>query len=168
MNVSWWPSSSQVAPQIMQSIALRFTVDGIKAVLRTVHHQLFHLKYLDPKFPGYKAEPGQVDAAGVSDSDSRSCPQRRPLAQPRAVGDTHGFSRTAAPNVLLLASCTQERASEGGVPLKSGGQVTAIYHAKAVLLGPTPRRVPWGPSPDPGGWSSSTVDPTPGLAPVRP
>ena len=46
----------------MQSITLSFTVDEIKAVLHTVHNQLFHIKYLDPRFPGYKAQPGQVEA----------------------------------------------------------------------------------------------------------
>ncbi|MBZ5579415.1 MAG: hypothetical protein LAP40_22875 [Acidobacteriia bacterium] len=47
----------------MQSIHLRLAVDQIKALLEISHVQLFHLKYLDPKIPGYKAEPGELKAA---------------------------------------------------------------------------------------------------------
>ena len=47
----------------MQSVKLNWTVDQIKAVLRTSQNQLFHVKYLDPKFPGYKAKPGELEAA---------------------------------------------------------------------------------------------------------
>jgi len=47
----------------MESVKLNWTVDQIKAVLRTSQNQLFHVKYLDPKFPGYKAKPGELEAA---------------------------------------------------------------------------------------------------------
>lgn len=47
----------------MQSVKLNWTVDQIKAVLRTIQNQLFHVKYLDPKFPGYQAKPGELEAA---------------------------------------------------------------------------------------------------------
>ena len=47
----------------MQSVKLNWTVDQIKAVLRTSQNQLFHVKYLDPKFPGYQAKSGELEAA---------------------------------------------------------------------------------------------------------
>ena len=47
----------------MQSVKLNLTVDQIKAVLRTSQNQLLFVKYLDPRFPGYKANPGVLEAA---------------------------------------------------------------------------------------------------------
>ena len=47
----------------MQSVKLNLTVDQIKAVLQTSQNQLFHVKYLDPRIPGYKAKPGELEAA---------------------------------------------------------------------------------------------------------
>ena len=47
----------------MQSVKLNWSVDQIKAVLRTSQNQIFHVKYLDPKFPGYKAIPGELETA---------------------------------------------------------------------------------------------------------
>jgi hypothetical protein len=47
----------------MQSIKLSLTLDELKGVLQTVQNQLFHVKYLDPRIPGYKAQPGELEAA---------------------------------------------------------------------------------------------------------
>ena len=47
----------------MQSVKVNWTADQIKAVLRTSQNQLFHVKYLDPKFPGYTGRPGELQAA---------------------------------------------------------------------------------------------------------
>jgi hypothetical protein len=47
----------------MKSIKLNLTVDQIKAVLQTSQNQLFHVKYLDPRIPGYIAQPGELKAA---------------------------------------------------------------------------------------------------------
>ena len=47
----------------MPSISLSLTVDQIKALLQISQNQIFRLKYLDPKMPGYKARPGELEAA---------------------------------------------------------------------------------------------------------
>lgn len=47
----------------MQSVRLKWTVDQIKAVLRISQNQLFHVKYLDPRIPGHRAQPGELEAA---------------------------------------------------------------------------------------------------------
>ena len=47
----------------MQSINLTLTVEQIKALLQIGQNQLFRMKFLDPKMPGYKARPGELEAA---------------------------------------------------------------------------------------------------------
>lgn len=47
----------------MQSINLSLTVEQIKALLQISQNQLFRMKFLDPKMPGYKARPGELEAA---------------------------------------------------------------------------------------------------------
>ena len=47
----------------MQTIKLSLTLDEVKAILHISQNQLFHVKYLDPKFPGYKAPAGELQAA---------------------------------------------------------------------------------------------------------
>jgi hypothetical protein len=47
----------------MKSIKLSLTLDELKAVLQTSQNQLFHVKYLDPRIPGYIAQPGELKAA---------------------------------------------------------------------------------------------------------
>jgi hypothetical protein len=47
----------------MQTIKLSLTLDEVKAILYTSRNQLFHVKYLDPKFPGYQARVGELEAA---------------------------------------------------------------------------------------------------------
>jgi hypothetical protein len=47
----------------MESINLSPTVGQVKALLQISQNQLFRMKFLDPKMPGYKACPGEVEAA---------------------------------------------------------------------------------------------------------
>jgi hypothetical protein len=47
----------------MQSINLTLTVEQIKALLQIGQNQLFRMKFLDPKLPGYKSRPGELEAA---------------------------------------------------------------------------------------------------------
>ena len=47
----------------MNSIKLSLTLGELKALLHVSQNQLFHVKYLDPKIPGYKAQPGQLETA---------------------------------------------------------------------------------------------------------
>jgi hypothetical protein len=47
----------------MESINLSLTVEQVKALLQISQNQLFRMKFLDPKMPGYKARPGEVEAA---------------------------------------------------------------------------------------------------------
>lgn len=47
----------------MQSIHLTLSAEEVKALIQISQNQLFRLKFLDPKMPGYKARPGEVEAA---------------------------------------------------------------------------------------------------------
>jgi hypothetical protein len=47
----------------VQSITLELTVEEAKVLLQISNNQLFRLKFLDPKMPGYKARPGELEAA---------------------------------------------------------------------------------------------------------
>ena len=47
----------------MESINLSLTVEQVKALLQISQNQLFRMRFLDPKMPGYKARPGEVEAA---------------------------------------------------------------------------------------------------------
>lgn len=47
----------------MKSLNVSLTVDQVKALLRISQNQIFRLKFLDPKMPGYKAHPGELEAA---------------------------------------------------------------------------------------------------------
>lgn len=47
----------------MQCINVSLTGDQVKALLQISHSQIFRLKYLDPKMPGYKVHPGELEAA---------------------------------------------------------------------------------------------------------
>ena len=47
----------------MSSITLTLSTEEVKALLQISQNQLFRLKFLDPKMPGYKARPGELEAA---------------------------------------------------------------------------------------------------------
>jgi hypothetical protein len=47
----------------MPSITLTLSTEEVKALLQISQNQLFRLKFLDPKMPGYKARPGELEAA---------------------------------------------------------------------------------------------------------
>ena len=47
----------------MKCIKLSLTLDELKGILKTSQNQLFHVKYLDPRIPGYKAQPDELKAA---------------------------------------------------------------------------------------------------------
>ena len=46
----------------MQSIIVELSVEEAKALLQISNNQMFRLKFLDPKMPGYKARPGELEA----------------------------------------------------------------------------------------------------------
>jgi hypothetical protein len=46
----------------MKSISFSLSVEEVKALLQITQNQLFRLKFLDPKMPGYKARPGELEA----------------------------------------------------------------------------------------------------------
>ena len=48
---------------LMPSIKLSLTVEQVKALFQIGQIQLFHMKFLNPKLPGYKAQPGELQAA---------------------------------------------------------------------------------------------------------
>jgi hypothetical protein len=47
----------------MESIHLTLSAEEVRALIQISQNQLFRLKFLDPKMPGYKARPGEVEAA---------------------------------------------------------------------------------------------------------
>jgi len=47
----------------MESIHLSLTIEQVNALLQMAQNQLFRMKFLDPKMPGYKGRPGEVEAA---------------------------------------------------------------------------------------------------------
>jgi hypothetical protein len=47
----------------MQSINVSLTVEQIKALLQIGQNQIFRMRFLDPKMPGYKIRPGELEAA---------------------------------------------------------------------------------------------------------
>jgi DNA-directed RNA polymerase subunit H (RpoH/RPB5) len=46
----------------MQPIHLTLSAEEVKALIQISQNQLFRLRFLDPKMPGYKARPGEVEA----------------------------------------------------------------------------------------------------------
>ena len=47
----------------MQGIKLTFSIEQVKALLQISQNQLFRLKFLDPKLPGYKPRNGELESA---------------------------------------------------------------------------------------------------------
>lgn len=47
----------------MKSLSLNLTVDQVKALVQLSQNQIFRLKFIDPKMPGFKAHPGELEAA---------------------------------------------------------------------------------------------------------
>lgn len=41
----------------MQQLSVKMTAEEIQALLELVENQLFRVKFIDPKMPGYKANP---------------------------------------------------------------------------------------------------------------
>jgi len=46
----------------IQSVTLTLSTEEVKALLQISKNQLFRLKFLDPKMPGYKSRPGELEA----------------------------------------------------------------------------------------------------------
>jgi hypothetical protein len=46
-----------------QKVRLQLTVEQVKAVTTLLEDQVFRVKFIDPKMPGYKKNPEQVVAA---------------------------------------------------------------------------------------------------------
>jgi hypothetical protein len=46
-----------------QKIRFQLTIDQVKAVATLLEDQVFRVKFIDPKMPGYKKNPEQVQAA---------------------------------------------------------------------------------------------------------
>lgn len=46
-----------------QKVRLQLTVEQVKAVTTLLEDQVFRVKFIDPKMPGYKKNPEQVLAA---------------------------------------------------------------------------------------------------------
>jgi hypothetical protein len=53
----------EVITWIVQSIQITLSTEEARALLQIGQNQLFRLRFLDPKMPGYKARPGELEAA---------------------------------------------------------------------------------------------------------
>ncbi|HYP06897.1 MAG TPA: hypothetical protein VER03_11760 [Bryobacteraceae bacterium] len=65
-----------------QKVRLQLTVEQVKAVATLLEDQVFRVKFIDPKMPGYKKNPEQVLAAEAAlailkDSVKSSAPSAR-------------------------------------------------------------------------------------------
>ncbi len=47
----------------MPDIKLTLSIEQVKALLQISQNQLFRLKFLDTKMPGYKPRPGELESA---------------------------------------------------------------------------------------------------------
>jgi len=47
----------------MKKLSVQFTVEELQALLELVDNQLFRMKYIDSKVPGYKSDPEKLKAA---------------------------------------------------------------------------------------------------------
>ncbi|MBL8293272.1 MAG: hypothetical protein JNN08_15605 [Bryobacterales bacterium] len=47
----------------MKKIAVQFTVEELQALLTLADNQLFRMKFIDPKIPGYRNRPDELRAA---------------------------------------------------------------------------------------------------------
>ena len=47
----------------MKKITVQFTAEELRALVRLSDNQFFRLKFIDPKMPGYKANPEELRAA---------------------------------------------------------------------------------------------------------
>ena len=47
----------------MKKITVQFTAEELQALVTLSENQFFRVKYIDPKMPGYKADPEELRAA---------------------------------------------------------------------------------------------------------
>ena len=47
----------------MKKISVQFTAEELRALVKLADNQFFRLKYIDPKMPGYKANPQELRTA---------------------------------------------------------------------------------------------------------
>jgi hypothetical protein len=47
----------------MQKIKFELSLDELQALITLTENQFFRIKFLDPKMPGYKGRPAEVEAA---------------------------------------------------------------------------------------------------------
>jgi len=47
----------------MKAISVKLTVDELKALLTLTENQFFRMRFIDPKMPGYKANPDELQHA---------------------------------------------------------------------------------------------------------
>ena len=47
----------------MKKITVQFTVEELRALVKLSDNQFFRIRYIDPKMPGYKADPEELRIA---------------------------------------------------------------------------------------------------------
>jgi hypothetical protein len=47
----------------MKKLSVQFTLEELQALLELVDNQLFRMKYIDSKVPGYKSDPEKLKCA---------------------------------------------------------------------------------------------------------
>jgi hypothetical protein len=56
-----WPRSLQARAKQMKRIQFAATVDELRLLLSLASDQLFRRQFIDPKMPGYKSNPEELD-----------------------------------------------------------------------------------------------------------
>ena len=74
----------------MKKIAAQFTLEELEAILTLADNQLFRVKFIDPKMPGYVKRPDELRAAQSAVQVLQNALAERKGHKPRATnGDLH-------------------------------------------------------------------------------
>ena len=69
----------------MQQISLRMSVDEVQALLELVDNQLFRMKFIDPKLPGYREDPDRLRLATAAVNRLKESFQNAKGIKPRGI-----------------------------------------------------------------------------------
>jgi hypothetical protein len=47
----------------MPKITVQLSLDELQSLIKLTENQFFRIKFIDPKMPGYKAHPSELEAA---------------------------------------------------------------------------------------------------------
>jgi len=70
----------------MKKIAVQFTVEELQALLTLADNQLFRMKFIDPKIPGYRSRPDELRAAQSAVQTLQECLNKEKGRVPKPQG----------------------------------------------------------------------------------